>query len=230
MRVVLITGVSSGIGLATARHFLGQGAKVHGVDRDPCPESQVEFYRADLASREETVVLAETLLRELPGLDLLVNNAGQMERKPLADLCLERWDQVLHTNLTAPLILSRALAPKLAEEKGSIVNIASTRAHMSEPDTEAYSASKGGLIALTHSLAVSLGPYIRVNCISPGWIDVAGEPLRPVDHSQHPSGRVGVAEDIARTIDFLTKPENSFITGAEFVIDGGMTRKMIYEH
>jgi len=100
---------------------------------------------------------------------------------------------------------------------------------MSEPDTESYSASKGGLVALTHSLAVSLGPDIRVNCISPGWIDTRNESLREIDHAQHPAGRVGTADDVAALVLWLAGEQSRFVTGAEFVIDGGMTRKMIYE-
>ena len=121
--------------------------------------------------------------------------------------------------------------------KGSIINISSTRTFQSEPNTEAYSASKGGILALTHSLAISLGPEIKVNCISPGWIDVSGIKkkskanqieLSEADHSQHPAGRVGKPEDIANMVLFLLNPENDFITGQNFIIDGGMTRKMIY--
>ena len=99
---------------------------------------------------------------------------------------------------------------------------------MSEPNTEAYAASKGGLVALTHALAVSIGPEVRVNCVSPGWIDTRGEALRPEDHAQHPAGRVGAVGDIAAMVGFLLGPDSGFITGAEFVVDGGMTRKMIY--
>ena len=106
---------------------------------------------------------------------------------------------------------------------GAVVTVASTRARQSEPDTESYAASKGGLVALTHALAASLGPDVRVNCISPGWIDVGGEALRPEDHAQHPEGRVGRPEDVAALTAWLLGPESGFVTGAEFVIDGGMT-------
>ena len=108
------------------------------------------------------------------------------------------------------------------------MTIASTRAHMSEPHTEAYSASKGGLVALTHALAISLGPAVRVNCISPGWIFTKGEKPRPEDHAFHPAGRVGVPGDIAALAAWLLGPDSAFVTGTEFVVDGGMTRKMIY--
>jgi len=127
-------------------------------------------------------------------------------------------------------LLARAAEKALRQARGSIVTIASTRALMSEPDTESYSASKGGIIALTHALAVSLGPDIRVNCVSPGWIETKKEgALRRKDHAQHPAGRVGTPRDIAEIVSWLLDQERSgFVTGANFVVDGGMTRKMIY--
>jgi NAD(P)-dependent dehydrogenase (short-subunit alcohol dehydrogenase family) len=135
---------------------------------------------------------------------------------------------VLGTNLTSIFLLVRAAASLLRVTHGSIVTIASTRAHMSEPDTEAYSASKGGIVALTHALAISLGPDVRVNCISPGWILTKGpEPTEP-EHAFHPAGRVGTPEDIAALAAFLVGPDSGFITGSEFIVDGGVTRKMIY--
>jgi hypothetical protein len=140
-------------------------------------------------------------------------------------------------NLTAAFLFSKHSAALLRKSRGAIVNIASTRALMSEPNTEAYSASKGGIAALTHALALSLGPEVRVNCVSPGWIDVREwrkrsrrekAKLSAADHLQHPAGRVGGPEDIASLVSFLVSPEAGFITGANIVADGGMTRKMIY--
>jgi len=161
----------------------------------------------------------------------IVCNAGIMIRKPLRRLTLSEWRRVLDTNLTAAFLLARAAEKPLRKARGAIVTIASTRASMSEANTESYSASKGGLLALTHALAVSLGPQVRVNCVSPGWIetkDYAG--LRRKDHHQHPAGRVGRPEDVAELVGWLLDGKRSgFVTGANFVIDGGMTRKMIYE-
>jgi NAD(P)-dependent dehydrogenase (short-subunit alcohol dehydrogenase family) len=161
-------------------------------------------------------------------LDALVCNAGVMVRKPLAALTLDDWSRVLRTNLTSIFLLVRAAEAMLRAAKGAVVTIASTRAHMSEPNTESYAASKGGIVALTHALSISLGPDVRVNCICPGWIDVRGETLSAQDHAQHPAGRVGVPADIAALASWLLGAESGFVTGAEFVVDGGMTRKMIY--
>jgi NAD(P)-dependent dehydrogenase (short-subunit alcohol dehydrogenase family) len=182
---------------------------------DIADETSVHALLGDLAAREET-------------LDALVCNAGINVRKPVAQLTLAEWSRVIGTNLTSTFLLTRAGEALLRAAKGSVVTIASTRAHMSEADTEAYAASKGGLVALTHALSVSLTPDVRVNCISPGWIFTKGEPPRPEDNAFHPAGRVGTPEDVAALVAFLVGPESGFITGAEFIVDGGVTRKMIY--
>ena len=149
---------------------------------------------------------------------------------------MEEWDRVLAVNLRAPYMMARYCADELEKNRGAIVNIASTRALMSEPDTEPYAASKGGLLALTHSLAVSLGPKVRVNAISPGWIEVSdwkrsdrrkAPEHRPQDLAQHPAGRVGTPPDTAHACLFLASPAAGLITSANLVVDGGMTVRMI---
>ena len=240
-RIALVTGTARGIGAAIATRLLRDGWTVYGVDREPQPASgspagDRERFRpllADVAREADVLEAVGRIEHESGRLHGLVSNAGIMIRKPLETLSLEEWNRVLATNLTSLFLLARGCAPLLQMGAGdaagsAIVSIASTRAHMSEPDTESYAATKGGLVALTHALAASLGPRIRVNCISPGWIDVAGEPLSPEDHAQHPAGRVGVPDDIASLAAWLLGPESGFVTGAEFVSDGGMTRKMIY--
>src|SRR6202011_5614033 len=160
-----------------------------------------------------------------------VPHPGIRTPKPLRRLTLAEWQRVIDTNLTATFLLARAAENPLRKARGAIVTIASTRALMSEPNTESYSASKGGLLALTHALAISLAPDVRVNCVSPGWIETKDySALRRKDHSQHPVGRVGKPQDIAEIVAWLLDAKRSgFVTGANIVVDGGMTRKMIYE-
>jgi NAD(P)-dependent dehydrogenase (short-subunit alcohol dehydrogenase family) len=179
---------------------------------------------------EATAKRAVTVTIERFGqLDGVVSNAGIMIRKPIRQLTIAEWRRVLDVNLTAAFLLAKAAERALRQTDGAFVSIASTRAEMSEPNTEAYSASKGGLVALTHALAMSLAP-VRVNCVSPGWVATQDyNKLRRKDHAQHPAGRVGRPEDIAEIVGWLLDRERSgFVTGANFTIDGGMTKKMIY--
>jgi NAD(P)-dependent dehydrogenase (short-subunit alcohol dehydrogenase family) len=228
-RVALVTGAARGIGAGVAARLAHDGWRVVGVDRQAfVPPDGVTVVVADVSDEAAVAALMAQVADVEGRLDAVVSNAGFMVRKPLRDLTLAEWSAVIGTNLTATFLLVRAAERMLRASRGSVVTIASTRAHMSEPDTESYSASKGGLVALTHALAVSLGPDVRANVVSPGWIDVRGEALRPEDHAQHPAGRVGRVEDVAAMVAWLVGPESGFVTGAEFVVDGGMTRKMIY--
>jgi NAD(P)-dependent dehydrogenase (short-subunit alcohol dehydrogenase family) len=181
-------------------------------------------------SDEASVAAAFEGLRDFlaPGLDLLVNNAGvaQAQSGPVEDLSLADWNRWIGTNLTGAFLMARAAVPHLRRARGAVVNVTSTRAMMSEPDSEAYAASKGGLTALTHALAISLGPEVRVNAVAPGWIDTGGGALRARDPAQHPAGRVGRVEDVAEAVLYLAGA--GFVTGQVLVADGGMTRKMIY--
>lgn len=236
--VALVTGAANGIGRAISLHLLDAGWCVAAFD---LPKTRlVQQFRGwarssltvegDVAD-EDTVKDAVGLTLERFGrLDAVVANAGIMLRRPIRRLSLEDWRRVLDINLTSTFLLARAAQRALRSAKGSIVTIASARALMSEPNTESYSASKGGLLALTHALAISLGPDIRVNCVSPGWIATTDyNKLRRKHHAQHPAGRVGKPQDIAEVVAFLLDREKSgFITGANFAVDGGMTRKMIY--
>ena len=239
--VAIVTGGASGIGRGIADHLLEESWRVCVVDLTgarrafPASKRGVTVVEGDVGQEDTAKRAVAQSIAEFGRLDAVVSNAGIMIRKPLRRLTLAEWRKVIDTNLTAAFLFARAAEPVLRENKGAFVTVASTRALMSEKDTESYSASKGGIVALTHALAVSLGPDVRVNCVSPGWINTTIEsgklsPLRKKDHAQHPAGRVGKPEDIAELVAFLLDRKRSgFITGANFVIDGGMTRKMIYE-
>jgi len=226
MPVALVTGGARGIGAAVVSRLRNDGWDVVVADRDPAASGRSII--CDVSDEAAVIALVDGIRATEGRLDALVCNAGFGIRKPIADLSLAEWSSVLATNLTSTFLLVRAAESLLRTANGSVVTIASTRAHMSEPNTEAYSASKGGLVALTHAMAISLGPDVRVNCVSPGWILTKGAPPTVEEHAFHPAGRVGTADDVAALVAFLTGPDSRFITGAEFVVDGGVTRKMIY--
>lgn len=229
-KVALVTGGARGIGAAITRRLAADGYRVVIADRQPAVTAPADSRYTDCDVSDEAAVngLISGIAAQERRLDALVCNAGISIRKPVKELSLADWTSVLATNLTSTFLLVRDAQDLLKNASGAVVTIASTRAHMSEPDTEAYAASKGGLVALTHALAISLGPRIRVNCVSPGWINTKGPEPRPDEHQFHPAGRVGAAEDIAALVSFLLGPDSRFITGAEFIVDGGVTRKMIY--
>lgn len=236
--VALVTGGAKGIGRAIARHLLDTGWNIGVIDLPdsglrrafPPRRRNALAIEGDVRNEDTVSDAVDAILHRFSRLDAVVSNAGIMIRKPLRRLTLSEWHRVIDTNLTAAFLLARAAEKPLRKAKGSFVAIASTRALMSEPNTESYSASKGGLLALTHALAISLGPDVRVNGVSPGWIETKDYgALRRKDHTQHPAGRVGKPQDIAEIVAWLLDRERSgFVTGANFIVDGGMTRRMIY--
>ena len=244
-RVALVTGAARGIGLGISAWLITEGWQVVLADIDRERGSKVAralgdnawFVAMDVAREEQVSVGVAEVLGQFGRLDALVCNAAIADphTPPLESLELTRWNRMLAVNLTGAMLLAKHCAPYLRGHRGAIVNIASTRASQSEANCEAYAASKGGLVALTHALAVSLGPEVRVNCVSPGWIDARDpvqqrlEPLSVFDHAQHPVGRVGTVEDVAAQGAWLLSDAAGFVTGQEVVIDGGMSRKMIYQ-
>lgn len=243
-RVALVTGAARGIGLGIAAWLICEGWQVVLSDVDRKRGSRVAkalgdnawFILMDVADEGQVRAAVSEVLGQFGRLDALVCNAAISDphNPPLESLSLARWNRTLAVNLSGPMLLAKHCAPYLRAHGGAIVNLSSTRARQSEPDTEAYAASKGGLVALTHALAISLGPDVRVNAVSPGWIDTRdpaerrAEPLSDAEHAQHPAGRVGTVEDVAALVAWLLSRQAAFVTGQEFVIDGGMTRKMIY--
>lgn len=238
---VFVTGGAEGIGKAIVEAFCANGYRVAFCDRNEtngrktAQETGATFHPVDVSDATALQSCMQQLFIHWGDIDIVINNVGISEFSPITETNIEDFDRILSVNLRPAFITSRSLAihrKALAKPNpfGRIINICSTRQSMSEPGSEAYAASKGGIYSLTHALALSLSQWhITVNSISPGWIQTHHyEELRPEDHNQHPSLRVGKPEDIARMCIFLCTEENDFINGENITIDGGMTRKMIY--
>ncbi|NOU36701.1 MAG: SDR family oxidoreductase [Kiritimatiellaceae bacterium] len=231
MKTILITGGVQGIGRGCVDYFLKSGWNVTSVDIQKMTSGdRLEAVLGDTSLEFTAKQAVARTIERFGRLDALINNAGisTIGKFNVEELSLEEWNRVLGVNLTGYFLMAKHAAPFLRQAKGAIVNIASTRAIQSESDSEAYAASKGGVVALTHALAVSLGPDVRVNCISPGWIETRKDAKHSeADRLQHPAGRVGIPQDIAELADYLIAA--GFVTGQNFVADGGMMKKMIYE-
>lgn len=242
-RVVIVTGAGRGIGGCIAQSYAMLGAKVIIAEKNLgwgletvklilSAGGIATCIQTDVCNPKDIEELVQKTVDLYGTVDILINNAGISKWKSPYELSIEEWDEIINTNLRSVFLCSREVAKIMRHHGGgSIVNISSTRAFMSEPNSEAYAATKGGIIALTHAMATSFAnDHIQVNCISPGWIETGEyDQLREVDHKQHLSRRVGIPEDIARACLYLTSKGNNFTNGANMVIDGGMTRKMIYE-
>ena len=220
-KVVVVTGGANGIGKCIAEEFEKCGAHVCVIDK-----AAGKHFVGDLAQQDVLEQFAAQVIDKYGHVDVLVNNALPL-MKGIDDCSYEEFSYAMAVGVTAPFYLSKLFAPHFATG-ASIINISSSRDRMSQPQTESYTAAKGGIAALTHALAVSLAGKVRVNSISPGWIDTAYTVYAGADAVQQPAGRVGNPMDIAQMVMFLCSDKAGFITGENICIDGGMTRQMIY--
>ena len=221
-KVVIVTGGAQGIGKCIAEEFRKQGALVEVIDKQ---EGQNHFV-GDLSNRYAIEEFTKLVIEKYGKVDFIVNNALPL-MKGIDECSYEEFEYALKVGVTAPFYMVKLLKDHLAEG-ASIVSISSSRDRMSQPQTESYTAAKGGIAALTHALAVSLAGKARVNSISPGWIDTDYKVYEGPDAYQQPAGRVGNPLDIANMVLFLCSEKAGFITGENICIDGGMTRQMIY--
>lgn len=220
-KVVLVTGGAQGIGKQIAEDFKEQGAHVYIIDIQPG-----DYFVGDLSKKEVLEAYVQDVLSKEDHIDILINNALPLFKG--VDTCsYEEFQYALNVGLVAPFYLSK-LCEKHFVEGSSIINTTSTRAYMSMPQSESYASAKGGISALTHALAISLGPKVRVNSIAPGWIDTSGSQYTGADAYQQPVGRVGNPKDISNMVLFLCSEKAGFITGENIMIDGGMSHLMIY--
>ena len=222
-KVAVVTGGAKGIGRAIAREFRKAGAAVCVIDLLPN-----EYFVGDVSDRAVLETFARKVIAEHGHVDYLINNALPL-MKGIDECSWEEFNYALRVGVTAPFYLTKLFAPHFAPE-AAVVNISSSRDRMSQPQTESYTAAKGGISALTHALAVSLAGKVRVNSISPGWIETGDTVWNGPDAAQQPAGRVGDPLDIAHMVLFLCSDKAGFITGENICIDGGMTRQMIYHN
>ena len=220
-KIAVVTGGAQGIGRCIAEEFLKAGAHVCVIDKQPG-----NHFVGDIADKQVLERFAHEVIQKYGRVDYLINNALPL-MKGIDDCSYEEFQYAMSVGVTAPFYLSKLFSPHFAEG-AAIVNISSSRDRMSQPQTESYTAAKGGIAALTHALAVSLAGRVRVNSISPGWIDTAYTVYEGPDATQQPVGRVGNPMDIANMVLFLCSDKATFITGENICIDGGMTHQMIY--
>ena len=221
-KVVIVTGGAQGIGKCIAEEFRKQGALVEVIDK----QEGLDHFVGDLSNKNAIEEFTKLVIEKYGKVDFIVNNALPL-MKGIDECSYEEFEYALKVGVTAPFYMVKLLKDHLAEG-ASIVNISSSRDRMSQPQTESYTAAKGGIAALTHALAVSLAGKARVNSISPGWIDTDYQVYEGSDAYQQPAGRVGNPLDIANMVLFLCSEKAGFITGENICIDGGMTRQMIY--
>ena len=222
-KVVVVTGGAQGIGKCICEQFAKEGANVCVIDLLPN-----DYFQGDISDKQVLETFAQKVVQEFGHIDYLINNAAPLS-KGIDDVSYEEFEYALKVGVTAPFYLSKLFVDYFSKD-GVIINISSSRDRMSQPQTESYTSAKGGINALTHALAVSLAGRVRVNSISPGWIDNDYTVYDGPDATQHPAGRVGNPYDIANMVMFLCSDKAGFITGENICIDGGMTRLMIYHN
>ncbi len=222
-RIAVVTGGASGIGKVITQQFQAAGARVCIIDVLPN-----DYFVGDLADQAVLEAFARKVIDQYGRVDYLIHNAKPLTRG-IQDCSYDEFNYALQVGITAPFYLTKLFAPYFSPD-GAVVNISSSRDRMSQPQTESYTAAKGGIHALTHALAVSLAGKVRVNSISPGWIDTEGTHYTGPDAIQQPAGRVGNPMDIANMVLYLCSDKAGFITGENICIDGGMTRQMIYHN
>lgn len=220
-KVVVVTGGAQGIGKCICEEFEKEGAKVCIID-----QQENDYFQGNLAEKEVLEQFAEKVIADYGCVDYLIHNAAPVS-KGIENGTYEEFAYALAVGVTAPFYLSKLFLPYFTKD-ACIINISSSRDRMSQPQTESYTAAKGGIAALTHALAVSLAGKVRVNSISPGWIDTSYKVYEGADAKQQPAGRVGNPLDIANMVLFLCSDKAGFIDGENICIDGGMTRQMIY--
>jgi len=229
---VVVTGGAHGIGKSIIEEFVNEGANICFIDINPqgkmLESEHVFFYQGDVSQKKDLNAFIDFCHKKLERIDILVNNACVFRKGILDECSYEDFDEILALGLKAPYYLSLKFKEDLMKNKGNIINIASTRAFQSEPNSEPYASTKGGLVSLTHALSISLSGKVRVNCLAPGWIDVDDSEFSKEDQVAIPVGRVGKPKDIAKMVSFLCSEDAGFITGETFVVDGGMSKRMIY--
>ncbi len=228
-KVVVITGGANGIGRTMTEEFTAAGAKAAVIDLEEKGVPSDFFYQGDIAKEIVLNCFVSKVIEKYGKIDYLINNACLSRKGILSDCSYEDFNYVLRVGVTAPYLLTK-LFLNYFNENGAVVNISSSRAFMSQADTESYTAAKGAITALTHALAVSLAGKVRVNSIAPGWIDTANGSWSEADEKQHPVKRIGEPSDIVKTAMFLCSEDSGFINGENITVDGGMTRLMIYHN
>lgn len=235
--IAIVTGCAQGIGKALTKSLLQEGYRVIGIDINSRALSSLEaevsephqFLIADIAKQDQLDFCIDHILSENQKVDLIINNACFSAKGLLSECSWEAFNKVLMTGISAPYYLAMKLQHHFAPG-ASIINIGSTRAFQSQKDTESYSAAKGGIEALTHALAMSLQGKCRVNCIAPGWIASLDGQISEADLLQHPSRRLGTNQDIIKAVQYLKDKDNMFVNGQTLIVDGGMSKRMIYHN